>query len=84
MPAAAADDRRVRAVDVVGEPDARAEVVLVLLERDRGRIRRVPGERDAVGFGLGRLRELLVLVAQTEVQRQTDCSRASCPATNQL
>ena len=51
---AAANDRRVRAVDVVGETDTRAEVVLVLVERHRRRIRGVAGELDAIGFGLGR------------------------------
>ena len=48
---AAAHDRRVRAVDVVGEADARSEVVLVLVERHRRGIRGVAGELDAVRLG---------------------------------
>ena len=58
---AAADHRGAAAAEVVGDAEARAEVVLVLRERRRRRQRRV---------GNLRLGHLLVVVAQTEVQRR--------------
>ena len=66
----AADDRRVRAHDVVGETHARSEVVLILVEGNGCGVCRVAGELDAVRLGLAGLREFLVLPANAQVQRQ--------------
>ena len=54
----------------VGETHTRSEVVLVLVEGDGCGVCRVAGELDAVRLGLGRLRELLILPPNAQVQRQ--------------